>query len=330
MATIPAQYNNDVNLRDAQHASRLFRDDNFRLAPKHKFLFHVAFSINEAALKTIDLKEKHKNEINMLVKTVDLPKFTISTEMANQYNRKKVIQYQHKPDNINIKFHDDNMGLINQLWQNYYGYYYADSNSAKTAGAYNRTATRSSDFITTPYGLDNRSTIPFFNYITIYQMARHEYVSYTLKNPLITSWGHGTGSYADVQSPNEKSMTIAYEAVSYGSGAVEPGTPEGFALEHYDLTPSPRLGNTISSGSASPSFATSSLITTNAAEFLNNLTRQINTYQNTKELNNGGQTGLLTASPIVAGVNGIAGTSFPVSVAGNNNTVIAVQINLGR
>lgn len=329
MATIPAQYNSDVNLRDAQHASRLFRDDNFRLAPKHKFLFHVAFSINEAALKTIDLKEKHRNEINMLVKTVDMPKFTISTEMVNQYNRKKVVQFQHKPDNINIKFHDDNMGLINQLWQNYYSYYYADSTSAKTAGAYNRTATRSSDYITTPYGLDNRSTIPFFNYITIYQMARHEYVSYTLKNPLITSWGHGTGSYADIQSPNEKSMTIAYEAVSYGSGVVEPGAPEGFALEHYDLTPSPRLGNTVSSGNASPTFASESLVTANAAEFINNLTKQINTYQNTKELSNGGQTGLLSTATVTAGVAGIAGTSFPVSTAGNTNTVVATQINLG-
>jgi len=124
------------------------------------------------------------------------------------------------------------MGLINQVWQAYYKYHYADPTVGDVKGAYNKTATKKSSFITTPYGFNGR-VAPFFNYITIYQMARHEYVSYTLKNPLITSWGHGTGSYADVSSPNEKSMTIAYEAVSYGSGAVEPGTPEGFALEYY-------------------------------------------------------------------------------------------------
>ena len=155
------------NLRDYQHAARMFTDDNLRLAPKLNFQFHVNFSINVAALKNIGLAFRHANEINMLVKTVDLPNYTIQTETLNQYNRKKNVQYQHKFNTINIKFHDDNMGLINQLWQNYYSYYYADSTSAKNSGAYNRNATRSSSFINHAYGLDNGSSIPFFNYITI-------------------------------------------------------------------------------------------------------------------------------------------------------------------
>ena len=108
-----------VYLRDQRHASRLFADDSFRLAPKFSHLFHVSFSINPAALKSIDLVQRHRNEINMLVKSISLPKFPLTTETANQYNRKKVIQTQHKYENATIKFHDDNMGLINQLWQNY-------------------------------------------------------------------------------------------------------------------------------------------------------------------------------------------------------------------
>lgn len=330
MATTPTQYlqaSPDVNLRSPQHASRLFVDDTFRLAPKHKFLFHVAFSINPAALKTIDLVQRHKNEINMLVKTVDLPKFTINTEMANQYNRKKVVQYQHKPGDIAIKFHDDNMGLINNLWQNYYSYYYADSTTAGVAGAYNRTATRSSDFITSAYGLDNRSSLPFFNYITIYQMARHEYVSYTLKNPLITSWGHGSASYADISSPNENSMSIQYEAVSYGAGKVVPGDPEGFALEHYDNTPSPLIA---SSGltNASPSYATNLNVVSNAASFVNQLTTQINTYQNTQQLPSSGSVGLTATTQVVQGVTGLQGITFPIP-ATTPVTTVASAIKLG-
>lgn len=326
MANVPSQYllsNSPVGLRDAQHAARLFVDDGFRLAPKHKFLFHVAFSINEAALKTIDLAQRHRNEINMLVKSVDMPKFTVQTEVLNQYNRKKVMQYSHKPEPMNIKFHDDNMGLINNLWQNYYSYYYADSASAKTAGAYNRNATRSSDFITTAYGLDNRSTIPFFNYITIYQMARHEWNSYTLQNPLITSWAHGVGSYSDA-GVNENTMSISYEALSYDQGVTSQGSPEGFALEHYDQTPSPLSSNTGFTG-ASPSFASNINVSGNAQEFLSNVTSQINTYQNTQQLANGGTPGVLTNLVQTAqqGVSGVQGIAFPVSnaVSGTVTTI---------
>ena len=331
MAITPTQFlnaNTDVNLRDPQHAARLFVDDSFRLAPKQKYLFHVAFSINPAALKSIDVVQRHRNEINMLVKSVELPKFTIQTEMLNQYNRKKVVQFQHKPDPLNIKFHDDNMGLINQVWQNYYSYYYADSTSAQNPGAYNRNATRSSDFITTPYGLDNRSAIPFFNYITIYQMARHEFISYTLKNPMITSWAHGSASTTE-NGFNEKSMSISYEAVSYGSGKVTAGDPEGFGLEHYDNTPSPlQAGPGLIS--TSPTFTDNQNVIGNATQFIKNLTDTINTYQNTQQLSNPGTPGLLanlvqTASQ---GVSGLQGITFPV--AGTvSTTVAATPVKLG-
>jgi hypothetical protein len=131
-----------IYLRSPQHANRLFGDDQFRLAPKLDFQFHVAFSLNQSALQTIDLAQRHQTEIGMLVKNIDLPGFTMETKVVNQYNRKKVVQMKSTPSAIVIKFHDDNMGVINQLWQNYYSYYYADSRSANQVGAYNRTAYR--------------------------------------------------------------------------------------------------------------------------------------------------------------------------------------------
>ena len=57
-----------VTLKDYQHAADLFNVDQFRLAPKFNFLFHVAFSINKAALKNTNLVQRYGNEINMLVK----------------------------------------------------------------------------------------------------------------------------------------------------------------------------------------------------------------------------------------------------------------------
>jgi len=55
-------------LRDFQHASRLYRESDLRLAPKTKFLYHVVFNINSNALKNLGFKYRHQNEINMLVK----------------------------------------------------------------------------------------------------------------------------------------------------------------------------------------------------------------------------------------------------------------------
>ena len=37
------------NLADYQHAARLYVDDNHRLTPKVKFLYHVTFNINSSA-----------------------------------------------------------------------------------------------------------------------------------------------------------------------------------------------------------------------------------------------------------------------------------------
>jgi hypothetical protein len=229
------------HIRCQQHASRTFVDDSFRLLPKTKFLYHVAFNINWTALnlKNIDTQTilSLKEEINLLVKSVDLPSYTVSHDVLNQYNRKRIAQYQHKYNEINISFHDDNMGLINKLWQTYYKYYYADPTSSNVKGAYKKNATLSSSNIKSPYGYVGH--VPaFFNYITIYQMARHEYVSYKLINPVITQWNGNKLAYADGNS-HHFDFKIAYESVYYDVGFTNSGQMEGFGAVHYDYTPSP-------------------------------------------------------------------------------------------
>ncbi len=316
----------NVTLKDYQHAARVFTDDQFRLAPKSKFLFHVAFNINTSALKNTDLAERYKNEINVLVKSVDLPNYKVTTETLNQYNRKKVIQTTHKYEAINMTFHDDNMGLINQLWQNYYSYYYADTISANTPGAYRRNATRNSNFITAPYGLDNGSTTPFFNYIKIYQMARHEYVSYTLINPIINSFNHNKLDYAVGNVPHDFTMNVAYESVGYEYGEVTQGNPEGFGFEHYDQTPS-SLQSGDGTTQAGPSFNERANL--EGAQILDTISKQLNTYQNTKENQNVGSVKNIVNQQPTQTINGLQGFNFP-SVPTNNQTVVASQTTIGK
>jgi len=334
------------NVADFRHAARLFSDDSFRLAPKSKFNYHVSFGINTVALKSLNFDFRHRNEINMLVKKCDLPKFTIATEVLNQYNRKKIVQNKVDYTPINISFHDDRLGVTRQLWENYFRYYYADSTVAGKAGAYNRTAMTNSSFIKTPYGFDNNSSIPFFDKITIYQMANKQYASYTLVNPVITAWNHDTLDYGS-SIPAEQSMTVAYEAVAYGTGNVSQGNPPGFAQDHYDTLPSPiRLAGGrradlfgqggVLAGAESVFGAISTMLSDPSSITINDIlrtgTQAINTYNSAKNLNmanvrnelsTAGYNAAVTGARSIINqpISGLTNFSFPMGSGGNAPTI---------
>lgn len=231
------------NLKDYQHAARLFTDDGMRLAPKTKFLYHCVFELSPEAQKMIpQLEQRHRNEINMLVKSADLPKFSVQTSTKNMYNRKKNLQTSIEYDPVNITFHDDNMGLTTTLMEAYYRYYFRDGNYNDDGinPPYNARNTYKDPISQNyRYGLDNDHKTPFFNKITIYQMARHEYLGYTLVNPLVTGLTHDQMDSMDNSTPSQNQISIAYEAVYYSRGATGENSPKGFATTHYDKTPSP-------------------------------------------------------------------------------------------
>jgi hypothetical protein len=229
-------------LRDAQHARRTFSDDTFRLAPKHKHLFHVNLQINPLAYALPSMLLQNPNEINLLVKNATLPGFNINVETVNQYNRIKQVQTKQTFQPVTLKFHDDNYGTMHRMWQNYYSYYYATPGTAFAIGSYARNAMKNEIANSYKYGLDNGSTKPFFKNIVLYQMAKQQYVSYTMVNPIIKSFAFDTVDYGSGQ-PQEITMTLEYEGLYFGNGRVTDGDPLGFALEHYDKTPSPiKLG----------------------------------------------------------------------------------------
>jgi len=268
-------------LGDFQHAARLYNSQAMRLAPKGKWMYHVVFNINPRALGSAKFDiQKHGTAINMLVKSIDLPKFRAQVEKPIQYNRKRQIHTKLEYDPISVGFHDDNFGLTTNLWAMYYGYYFADSKHGGSAGssaagsllsgvgnliagfipgsngllgavkgflgssdagvpaAYQRNSYKGSALNTYRYGLDNGSGAPFFSSIQIFQLARHQYQSYTLINPVITSWSHDSLATSSTEASGN-TMQVAYEAVIYGAGAVSRGNPKGFATEFYDNQPSP-------------------------------------------------------------------------------------------
>jgi hypothetical protein len=347
-----------------------------RLAPKGKWMYHVVFNINPRALGSAKFDiQKHGTAINLLVKSIDLPKFRAQVEKPQQYNRKRQIHTKLEYDPISVVFHDDNFGLTTNLWAMYYGYYFADSKHGGSAGssaagsllsgvgnlisgflpgtngllgavkgflgnsdagvpaAYQRNGYKSSVLNTYRYGLDNGSSAPFFSSIQIFQLARHQYQSYTLINPVITSWNHDSLSSSATDAAGN-TMSVGYEAVIYGAGAVSRGTPKGFATEYYDNQPSPLglLGGGVTSlfGQGGVLGGLGSILSDlgpgGQGFTLGTLIKGINTYNNAKKLTKEGlrQEGFsifksaLGASTGID-VSGVANVLFPKKASSSNN-----------
>jgi hypothetical protein len=259
-------------LRDYQHASKIFRVNAYENAPKFKFLFHTYFEINPQAYD-------ERINFGILVKQVKLPSFNLTTHQMNQYNRKRIVQTKIKYDPIDIIFHDDNSNNVTKMWEAYYRYYYNDGSkpvnvlraeqaSSKneffdgnypegvsnfnTRDIYDAPANARYDWGLSggqnpdPSGLFTGIKVPFFKSITVYGFNQHNFIAYTLINPMITSFSHDTYNYDSGNGTMENRMTIDYETVVYRSGALDGRDPStivsGFALpQNYDTTPSPNI-----------------------------------------------------------------------------------------
>jgi hypothetical protein len=242
-----------IQVKDFAHATRLYADNVFALAPKAGWLYYVVFDVEPSAITDQQWANQQRlSEVGMLVKAADLPKFSIATEVVNQYNRKTVIQKNINYNPISINMHDDQSNVVHNLWVNYYRYYYADSTWGgtgpigtardNTPGAFQNNKYLPSTDLFNPvnYGLNSKLTVaPFFRSITIYQLNKKLFTSYKLVNPIIQSWEHDRLDQTQGNKVAESKMSVAYEAVFYGVGQVKKDTPTGFAVFHYDTSPSP-------------------------------------------------------------------------------------------
>ena len=109
-------------MKDYRHASRLYIDDNHKLMPKQKFLFHVVFETDET-LFVDGFNSNERYELNMLVKSCELPKYNMSVEEKTQYNKKMYAATRIAYEPVNITFHDDHADTVNAFWKKYYEYH---------------------------------------------------------------------------------------------------------------------------------------------------------------------------------------------------------------
>jgi len=252
-------------LKDYRHASKTFRSAGYELAPRFKFLFHVHFNLNVTELPGLKTAfgPEEQSQLSVLVKNITLPNYALDVDEFNQYNRKRLVHSKINYEPVTVEFHDDGADLVRSLWFKYFSYYYKDPSQPYgtvqgNANGVNNAPVGRSDYNTrdvysqtragSDWGYsaeDNTGTgnkPQFFKDITIYGFNQHDFVSYTLINPQITEMRHDQYDYSQGGEPMANSMTIKYETVKYGAGALngQTGAPiPGFTdPAHYDKEPS--------------------------------------------------------------------------------------------
>lgn len=242
-----------------KHATRLFVDDTFRLAPKQSFLYYVVFEVDtsqtelgggvlNSVLEFANRYEKLEN--GLLVKDIELPRFSMGTKTLNAYNRKNIIQTNITYEPISVTFHDDAANVITKFWNDYYTYYFRDSDyTVSSYGVPEKYDRRRLDGW--GYSPRNRGLNSFLKSIRIFSLHNKNFTEYYLVNPIINSWRHGRHESGSNSGLMENQMTVSYETVKYFTGFVNPVNVDGFSLLHYDTEESPIAGSFLGGISAS-------------------------------------------------------------------------------
>ena len=228
-------------MKDYRHASRLYIDDNYKLMPKQKFLFHVVFNLDDT-IAFDKFNPNERSQLNMLVKACDLPKYGMNMEEKIQYNKKMYAATRIQYDPVNITFHDDHADTVNAFWKKYYEYHIADSVSMNSDLQISATKDSLYDSIetkrTNKYGMDTPAARgkPFLKGIEIFVLHKKRFTSMTLVNPVIASFSHDNLDGAGIMS---NTMQVMYETVIYKAGIINRNNVPGFATVNYDNEPSP-------------------------------------------------------------------------------------------
>jgi hypothetical protein len=268
-------------LKDYAHASKIFLRNGYENVPKFKWLFHVYFDINKTQITDrIEQIFPSTHNHGLLVKTVELPKFSMAVQELNQYNRKRYVQTKINYDPVSITFHDDNMNTIRHLWYTYYSYHYNDPSQgyytdldgpapgsdtpAGAAANLNKKNVYDLDiseqqnwgYIGEPSRVQTDRTgfknkAPFFRSISVFGFNQHNFVQYQYINPIIESFKHDSHSYTETSGTMENSMSLRYELVKYYEGALDGQDPSNIVNRFgetgsYDQVTSPisRPGST--------------------------------------------------------------------------------------
>jgi len=202
------------------HASNFYTlGKDLSKLPKLGFIYFVSFNLNPVISARLD--PNIRQDLGFLAKKVDLPKFKVTTQTINQYNRKTNVQTKLNFENINIEFHDDNSEISSSLWRLYYDYYYAEGK--QPSGEFSLAYDGNDKYGELPeygYGFESGYQEPFFRSIDIYVLHQGNFSQYSISNPLVSQWDHDVLDQTNGVKTLSNKMVLNYDSVVYSQGII--------------------------------------------------------------------------------------------------------------
>ena len=184
----------------SQNGSVFF--DNY---PLHKFNFAVVLNVNPVSGLEFDVERTV-----LIVKNVNIGGWSIDTDVANEYNRQRIVHKRLNFHDTVITMHDvaDGKGL--RLAEKYYRYYFGDGRDVAQFG-----------YDTALIPDTNRRYI--FDSIDIYQFQARKANRTRLYYPKLIDFSQDTANYAEISGLMELSFTFKPEYIKYDRNIALPG-----------------------------------------------------------------------------------------------------------
>ncbi len=195
----PVPPGNNVYVSGAVTAPRIHGHNTARytIQPRIKNQYIVSFHYSN--LTTIAGGDELL-DITHRVKSVDLPKIDIKSDVLNSYNKPRIIPTSIEYSPINIQFWDDRADIVQNFWTGMYEFYFKNGRNKNE----NNYATTVPDSIVNKlgtvnykgynhfgYNMGNKiNNKNLFQYMSIYLLGAARYSRIDLVNPFVESMGH--------------------------------------------------------------------------------------------------------------------------------------------
>ena len=164
-------------------------------------------------------------DITHRVKSVDLPKIDIKSEVFNSYNKPRIIPTSIEYSPISIQFWDDRADIVQNFWTGMYEFYFKNGRN-KNENNYNKTVPDSivnklgtvnyKGYEHFGYNMGNKiNNKNLFQYMSIYLLGAARYSRIDLVNPFVESMGHDQYSQEMGNELAVINTTWAFEDVIY-------------------------------------------------------------------------------------------------------------------
>lgn len=121
--------------KSSRHASYVFNQESnalYRNQPRFPFEYYININLNNIGTAQQYISKFFNNpnwqQVQPLVKSIEMPSMNIETTPLNQYNRKRLSQTKINFEPVKVVFHDVADGKTLKFWEMYYRYYFGDGN----------------------------------------------------------------------------------------------------------------------------------------------------------------------------------------------------------